>query len=97
MSARVYIVINTEEGKTRQIVKMLRGNADVERVEVLEGPPDIIVAMEAKRRQKLARSVIRALTTIENLTADTQVLPVKETYTSHRFDKPTQRVEQPAN
>jgi hypothetical protein len=97
MSAKVYIFINTEEGKSWQVVKMLRGNADVERVEVLEGPPDIIVAMEARGRQKLARLVIQALTAIENLTGDTQVLPVKKTYTSHRFDKPTQRVEQPAN
>jgi len=97
MSAKAYIFINTEEGKTCQVVKMLRGNADVESVEVLEGYPDIIVAMKARTRQKLTKSVIQALTTIENLTNDTQVLPVKKAYTSRQFDKPAQRIERAAN
>ncbi len=97
MSAKAYIFISAVEGKTGQLVKMLRANEDVERVEVLEGYPDIIVAMQARTRQKLAGSVIQALTAIEDLADDTQVLPVKKAYTGLHSDKPAPGTERAAN
>jgi hypothetical protein len=97
MSARAYIFVNCEDDNVCRVVKILWSKADVERVEVIEGRPDIIVAMQARTRQKLAKSVLQTLKTIESLTSDTQVLPVKRAYTSHQIDKPTQATKRVVN
>ena len=76
MSARAYILIDAVEGKAHEVVRILRGNLGIALVDCVEGPPDIVMMMETDDNLKLADLTIRALTSIEHLTTDSQVLPV---------------------
>ena len=76
MSARAYILIDAVEGKAHEVLMSLRGKPGVTLVDCVEGPPDIVMMVEAEDNQKLADLTIKALTSIENLTNGAQVLPV---------------------
>jgi hypothetical protein len=76
MSARAYILIDVVEGKAHEVVRILRRKLGITLVDCVEGPPDIVVMTEAQDNQTLADLTIRALTSIEHLTTDSQVLPV---------------------
>jgi hypothetical protein len=76
MSARAYILIDAVEGKAHEVLMSLRGKPGVTFVDCVEGPPDIVMMAEAEDNQKLADLTIKALTSVENLTEDIQVLPV---------------------
>jgi hypothetical protein len=76
MSTRAYLLITAVEGKVYEVLKILRRKLGVAFVDCVEGPPDIVVRMEAEDNQKLADLTIKALTSVENLTDDSQVLPV---------------------
>lgn len=77
MSARAYILIKTVDGKAHEVVRILRRRLGIVSVDCVEGSPDIVVRMEAEDNQKLADLTIKALTSVENLTDDSQVLPVR--------------------
>jgi hypothetical protein len=47
-------------------------------VDALEGPPDVIMVVEASERQKLAELTIRALASVETVTEGLSVLPARE-------------------
>jgi hypothetical protein len=44
----------------------------------LEGPPDLIMVVEASDKQKLAQLAINALATVETMTQGVQILPTLE-------------------
>jgi len=75
---RVYLLLRTVEGCAEDAVLLLRQNADVVAVDSLEGPPDIIVVMEARDRPKLAKAVMAALTSVDAMTDSVELLPVQE-------------------
>ena len=76
MGARAYILIKTVEGKIHEVARILRRKRGVTIVDCVEGPSDIVVITEAHDNQTLADLTIRALTSIDNLITDSQVLPV---------------------
>ena len=76
MSARAYILIKTAEGKAHEIARILRRKLGVTFVDCVEGPPDVVAMIEADDNQKLADLAMKALTSVENLMEDSQVLPV---------------------
>ena len=78
MSARAYVLIDTAEGKAREVLMALRGKPSITVVDCVEGPPDIVVIAEAEDIQTLASLTIQALTSIENLTSNIQCLPVRD-------------------
>ncbi len=45
-------------------------------VDVVEGPPDIIMVVEARGRRRLAKLTTRAIGSIENMTKELRLLPV---------------------
>ena len=77
MSKRVYMLIDAVEGKAGQIAQMLRGQPGVKMVDLLEGPPDVVVMLQAHNRQKLAELTNRALAAVDSMTGGMQVLPVQ--------------------
>ena len=61
MSDRVYVLIDAIEGQVGQVAQTLRDQPGVKVVDLLEGPPDVIVMLQARSRQKLAELTNRAL------------------------------------
>jgi len=47
-------------------------------VDALEGPPDVIIVMEAAEREQLAKWTIEALSSVETLTEQVRLLPTRE-------------------
>jgi len=77
MNERVYVLMDAIEGKAGQVAQMLRDQPGVKMVDLLEGPPDVIVMLQAHSRQKLAELTNRALASVDSMTGDLQVLPVQ--------------------
>jgi hypothetical protein len=77
MNERVYVLIDATEGKAGQVVQVLRGQPGVEMVDLLEGPPNVLVMLQARSIRKLADLTNRALASAEDMTEGAQVLPVR--------------------
>ena len=77
MSERVYLLIDAIEGKGGQVAQTLRGHPGVKMLDLLEGPPDVIVMLQALSRQKLAELTNLALASVDSMTEGMQVLPVQ--------------------
>ena len=52
MSAKVYILLDLVNVDSEQVARTLRSKSGVTTVDVLEGPPDLLVVIEAPQRQK---------------------------------------------
>ena len=89
MSARVYVLIDTVEGKAKQAAKILYGQPGITVVDCVEGPPDIVMMAEVEDQQALARLTVQALASVENLTTDIRFLPVSSRATCHLHRKPS--------
>ena len=77
MNERVYVLIDAIEGKAGQVAQMLRGQPGVKMVDLLEGPPDVIVMLQSRSRQKLAELTNQTLVSVESMTEGLKVLPVQ--------------------
>ena len=76
-AARAYILLDIREGKSVRAAEVLRSMSGMVIVDPLEGPPDIVVVVEASDRQELARLTNRALASIEGLIEGLNLLPVQ--------------------
>jgi len=76
-SARAYVLIESIEGKTHEVLMALRGKPGIKFMDYLEGPPDTIVILQACNRQKLAELTNHVLALIEPLIEKFEVLPTK--------------------
>jgi len=72
---RVYLILDITEGKQNEAVQSLRVNPGVRWVDVLEGQWDVITAIEASNRTRLAQRLVRAISSVETITEDIQLLP----------------------
>ena len=77
MSARAYVLLDVMHGKGEQVAEVLRNSPGVVVVDLLEGPPNLLMMIEAADRQKLANLTIEALTLVESMTEGTYLLPVQ--------------------
>lgn len=84
MNTRAYVLIDSAEGKAQKVLTALHGKPEITSVNYVEGAPDIIVMVEAENNRILAKLTIQALLSIENLTNDTQILPVFEDFSNVR-------------
>ncbi len=80
MSARAYLLLNIVQGKSEEAARILRDEVGIVAVDMLEGPPDIIVLIEASGRSTLARLTVRAIASVEALTEDIQLLPAQDVH-----------------
>ena len=78
MNAKVYVLLRVKESKSEQAVKTLRGKAGVRLLDVLEGPPDVIMMVQARERRRLAELTVAALASVEDITEDLQLLPTPD-------------------
>ena len=78
MSAKAYVLLNVVQEKQEQVVQALRGKSGVLMVDAVEGPPDVIVVLGARGRQRLARLTIQALASVETMTEGLQLLPTRD-------------------
>jgi len=81
MNDKVYILLDVVDGKTNRVVKTMRKTPGVITVEALEGPPDVILLMEAADRQRLAKIAVQALTLVGKMAERIQLLPINAKYT----------------
>ena len=77
MSHRAYILLDIADGKSEEAARSLGGRPGVVRVDLLEGPPDLLVMCEASSRQMLARLAVEALAMVEQVTENVHLLPVR--------------------
>ena len=75
-AARAYILLDIREGKLVEAAEILQSMRGIVIADPLEGPPDVVVVVEASDRQELARLTNRALASIEALIEGLNLLPV---------------------
>jgi len=92
MNDKVYVLLDIVDGKAEQVVQVLQETPGVVMVETLEGPPNVIIVMEAAERQHLAKLTIQALTLVETMTERLQLLPARDGCNTHIPRKSSRRV-----
>jgi hypothetical protein len=78
MNDKVYILLDIVDGNTERVVQVMRETPGVVSVEELEGPPDVILVMEASERQQLAKVTIQALALVGTMAERIQLLPINK-------------------
>ncbi len=61
MSIKAYILINTQIGKTTDVVKALKDMPEVKHIDVIMGPYDIIAQVETDSHDSLSHMVMKRL------------------------------------
>jgi hypothetical protein len=74
MCTRVYMLLKTIEGLSEEVAQALRFKPGIVEVDLIEGPPDIIVTIEASEREQLAQYLMPALATVDSVTEDLHIL-----------------------
>ena len=77
MGNRVYLLLDIVDGMAEQVAQVLRESPGVATAETIEGPPDVVVVIEAPKRQRLAKYTSDALALVEPLIENLHLLPVR--------------------
>jgi len=72
---RVYVILDIKEGKHSEAVQSLWANPGVRWVDALEGQWDVITAIEASNRSRLGQLLLQAISSVETIIEDIQLLP----------------------
>jgi len=84
MSDRVYLLLDIMDGKADQAAGKLRRIAGIRIVDVIEGQPDVIAVVEApERHNTLAELTIQAISSVETMIEDLQLLLARDGLGSH--------------
>lgn len=75
MSERAYLLMDITDGKHRDVIQSLVSKPGVTTVDMLEGPPDILVVVEGATRNELAELTVDALSSVESYTENVRLLP----------------------
>jgi len=78
MSARAYVLLDIADGKPERVAQVLRGKPGVVMADRLEGPPDVMVVLEASQRLRLAKLTVQALASVETVIKEVQLLPAQD-------------------
>ncbi len=62
---KAYILINTQIGKTTEVVKELSKMDEIKKLDIIMGPYDIIAEVEAKDHDTLSQVVINRMQKID--------------------------------
>ncbi len=88
MIAIAYVLLDVTDGKLGEVAKVLHVMPGVVMTHILEGPPDIIIVVEAADRGKLAEFTIQALASVEDMTEAIRLLPVQDNLNTKAVLKP---------
>ena len=78
MSARVYILVSIVNENCDEVAQTLHHQTGVMAVDLLEGPPDLLMVLEAPDRDSLAQLTMKVIASIETEVEDMHVLPVRD-------------------
>jgi DNA-binding Lrp family transcriptional regulator len=59
MPAKAYILLRTAPGLTKSIYNILKASPVIQMVEMITGPYDLIIAMEAANTDEILRTIMR--------------------------------------
>lgn len=65
MSIKAYVLINTAIGKTAEVAKTVSRIKGIKKLDVIMGPYDIIIEVEAKDHDELSDVVLTKIQTIK--------------------------------
>lgn len=72
---RAYVLVQSADKRRDQVIDILRHQSGVVAVDPVEGPPDIVMVIEAPSRRKLASALTRAMESVQDLTDGLELLP----------------------
>ena len=78
MNHKVYILLDVIGGSAEEVTRVLCKRLGVVLADALEGPPDVVVLIEAPEREQLAKWTIEALSSVEMLTEQVCLLPTRD-------------------
>ncbi len=65
MSLKAYILINTQIGKTADVLKKLKDMPEIKHLDIIMGPYDIIAQVETDSLDQLSQMVMQKLQNID--------------------------------
>jgi hypothetical protein len=74
---RVYVLLQSLADHHSEVVKKLKKQAGVVTVDLVEGPPDIVLVIEAPDRQQLASVLMNALSSVQDVTEGLELFPTR--------------------
>ena len=77
-SAKVYVFLDLVNTDSSQLAQTLQGKPGIVEIDVLEGPPSVIMVIEAPERLKAGEYLVGILDTIDGMTENLRVLPVRQ-------------------
>lgn len=78
MSTRVFVLLELVNVDSTRVARILRIKPGVAMVNLLEGPPDLILAIEAPERLKAGKYLMEVLDSVNGFTENLRILPVCE-------------------
>lgn len=76
-NARAYILLDIVDGKEAEATRKLSSMPGIVIVDRLEGTPNVLIMVEAARRQQLAELTNSALAAVGPLTQEIRLMPVQ--------------------
>ncbi len=77
MGVKVYVLLDIVDEKSKQVAQALRGKPGVVMADPLEGPPDVVMAVESSERLMLAELIVQAVTSVETMIKGVHLLPAQ--------------------
>ena len=91
MDNRIYILLDIAYGKVEQVTQVLQESPGVVMVDAVEGPPEVIVVVEADEREQLVKLTVQALDSVETAIENVCLLPARDRLDSSASPKLSSR------
>jgi hypothetical protein len=75
MVRRAYVLLRTDSKRRDLARDILERQPGVIAVDLVDGPPDIMVVLEAAESQRLASHLLQAMTSVQDFTDSVDLLP----------------------
>ncbi len=72
---RAYVLLQSTGNSRDRVIRTLRRQRGVVAVDLVEGPPDVVLVMEASDRPELASLLMKAMASVQQMTEGLQLLP----------------------
>ena len=74
---RAYVLIQSTGNSRDRVIKILKQQKGVVAADAVEGPPDVVLVIEAPDRPTLASVLMKAMASVEDMTEGLQLLPTQ--------------------
>lgn len=82
MCIRAYLVLQTESDRSQEVISDLLKKPGIVAVDFLEGSPNLIVVVEAEKRQQLVGTIVETLDSVESIVKDLRFFIGRESHMS---------------